>query len=371
MSIVKEQPDKTLTAFREHILSAEAYLLCTPAGRVRFASSMLKMILGEDMNGRNLNDFLEDPLCARVIAEALEGREHEFRCRIRQQEFRCTAQPWEDGDGIQIALFPVNPQADTTGVGDVDRFVSREINRELGVLLPALQQLENGAQAGQEKYLAMMRLHLYRLLRMSNNLADLALLEDGQLELCLKKLDMTALVAQLLEKARPYCAVNHIELLENLPEAPVYCVADEDKVRSMLYHLLSNAVQAQKGGGMVQVTLRGREDGSVTLSVSDRGGGMDAESLQALNGGIERRDPLRVGGLGLGLQLTRAYMQAHGGRMMLMAGDGGMVARITFLPTEEPSPQEFHGWSTVYGTGIDPAQVELSCIAAKELYLKK
>lgn len=370
MGTVKEQTEKTLTAFREHILSAEAYLLCTPAGRVRFASGMLKMILGEDLNGRNLNDFLEDALCARLIAETLGGREYEFRCKIRQQDFRCTAQPWEDGDGIQIALFPVNPEGGIRSGGRTDRFVSREINRELGVLLPALQQLENSAQAGQKNYLAMMRLHLYRLLRMSRNLEDLALLEDGQLELSLKRLDMTALVGQLLEKAEPYCAANRIDLLINLPEAPLYCVADEDKVRAMLYHLLANAVQAQKGGGMVQVTLRGREDGSVTLSVSDRGHGMDADALQTLNGNLERRDPLRMGGLGLGLLLTRAYMQAHGGRMMLMAGDGGMVASVTFLPREEPPAEELHGWGAPYGTGIDPVQVELSCIATKEIYRK-
>jgi len=366
---VNEQTEKSLTAFREHILSAEAYLLCTPAGRVRFASGMLKMMLGEDLNGRNLNDFLEDALCARLVAETLAGREYEFRCKIREQAFRCTAQPWEDGDGIQIALFPVNAQAGAGESRHADRFVSREINRELGVLLPALQQLESGAQPGQEGYLAMMKLHLYRLLRMSRNLEDLALLEDGQLELCLKQLDITELTAALLEKARPYCEANGIRLLENLPAEPLYCVADEDKVRSMLFHLLSNAVQAQKGGGTVQVSLRGREDGSVTLSVSDRGGGMDAEALQQLNGSLERRDPLREGGLGLGLLLTRAYMQAHGGRMMLMAGDGGMVAGITFLPQEAPPAEELHTWRIPYGAGIDPVQVELSCIGTKELYL--
>ncbi len=369
MGTMKEQTEKSLTAFREHILSAEAYLLCTPAGRVRFASGMLKMMLGEDLNGRNLNDFLEDALCARLVAETLAGREYEFHCKIREQAFRCTAQPWEDGDGIQIALFPVNGQTGTGECRSTGRFVSREINRELGVLLPALQQLESGTQDGQEGYLAMMKLHLYRLLRMSRNLEDLALLEDGQLELCLKQLDMNGLLADLLEKAQPYCEANGIRLTINLPGEPLYCVADEEKVRSMLYHLLSNAVQAQKGGGMVQVSLRGREDGSVTLSVSDRGGGMDADALRELNGSLERRDPLRVGGLGLGLLLTRAYMQAHGGRMMLMAGDGGMVASVTFLPQEEPPTQELHAWRAPYGAGIDPVQVELSCIGTKELYL--
>ena len=370
MGTMKEQTEQGLTTFREHILSAESYLLCTPAGRVRFASSMLKMMLGEDLNGRNLNDFLEDALCARLVAETLAGREYAFRCRIRQQEFRCTAQPWEDGDGIQIALFPVDPQICSGESRYAGRFVSREINRELGVLLPALQQLESSGHKEQEPYLAMTRLHLYRLLRMSRNLEDLALLEDGQLELNLKELEVTGLLAELLEKARPYCEANNIELLENLPDHPVHCVADEDKLRSILYHLLSNAVQAQRGGGVVQVTVRDRQDGSVTLSVIDRGGGMDAEALRDLNGSLERRDPLRFGGLGLGLMLTRAYMEAHGGRMMLMAGEGGVVASVTFLPREVPPAEELHTWRLPYGTGIDPVQVELSCIATKELYLK-
>ena len=55
--------------------------------------------------------------------------------------------------------------------------------------------------------------------------------------------------------------------------------------------------------------------------------------------------------------------------MMLMAGDGGMVAGITFLPREAPPAEELHTWRIPYGAGIDPVQVELSCIGTKELYL--
>ena len=53
-----------VTPFREPTLAAEAYLICTPAGRVLFASGTLKLMVDEDLTGRNLNDFLEDALAA-------------------------------------------------------------------------------------------------------------------------------------------------------------------------------------------------------------------------------------------------------------------------------------------------------------------
>ena len=68
-----------LTAFREHILTAEAYLLCTPSGRVRYASGPLKLMIEEDLTGRNLNDFLEDATAARLIAETLSGNTYAFK----------------------------------------------------------------------------------------------------------------------------------------------------------------------------------------------------------------------------------------------------------------------------------------------------
>ena len=67
-----------LTAFREHILTAEAYLLCTPSGRVRYASGPLKLMIEGDLSGRNLNDFLEDATAARLIAETLAGNPPEL-----------------------------------------------------------------------------------------------------------------------------------------------------------------------------------------------------------------------------------------------------------------------------------------------------
>lgn len=358
--------------FREHVLTAEAYLLCTPAGRVRYASGPLKILVDEDLSGRNLNDFLEDTTAARLVAEILAGASYDFSCTIRGQAFRAHAEPWEEGDGIQIELFPVNSLKEKRTSRGMAGFAARELHRELGVLMPAVQLLEDSGQPGQEDHLAVMKLHLHRLLRMSANLEDLALLEKDQLKAHYSDGDLTAICRELLDKAQPYCDACKILLHRRLPEGPMFCRVDVEKVQRMLYHLIANAIQAQKAGGAITVSLQQREDGQIALSVTDRGAGIGRNVF----GEIDRRqageDLLASGGLGLGLLLTRAYAEAHGGNLILMSGErDGLSVRIT-LPDGSGRPlDELHAWRSVYGAGLDQAQVELSCVGVKELYKKK
>ena len=360
-----------LTAFREHILTAEAYLLCTPSGRVRYASGPLKLMIEEDLSGRNLNDFLEDATAARLIAETLAGNPYAFRCEMHGQAFHCRAEPWEDGDGIQIALFPVKSDKNRIKPAGMGLFMARELDRELGILMPAAQLLRDSASPQQAPAAAVLQLHLYRLLRMSRNVEELALVESGKLQLYYSEVDLRDFCRNLLEQVRPYCEAWNIELHYRLPDVPVQCRVDADRVRSVMLHLLSNAILAQKDGGAVSVTLQQRDNGDAVLSVADRGCGMGGDLFRDVNRVVGQEDPRSTGGLGLGLELTRAYVDAHGGQMMLMSGEGGgLVARVTLPRGEQAVLDELQTWRAPYGTGIDPLLVELSPIAKKEMLMK-
>lgn len=365
-----EEKTGGVTPFREPVLTAEAYLLCTPAGRVRYASTTLRQMVEEDLTGRNLNDFVEDVTAARLIAETLSGSSFDFRCQIREQAFTCRAQPWEDGEGIQILLFPVNPTGKKTDSTGVARFMAREIDRELSVLLPALQMLEESG--GQAEPAAMARLHLYRLLRMSRNVEELALAESGDLQLYRTHTDLKELTQQVLAAAKPCCDACGILLHSRLPETPVLCWADADRVRSMLTHLLTNAIAAQRNGGAVSVTLQLREDDHVALTVTDRGSGLEGNLFPQMCSVTQRKDLLQCSGVGLGLELTRIYTEAHEGKLMLMSGEGGgLSVRITLPLGTEQAPDELRTWRAAYGAGIDPLLVELSPVAPRELYYRK
>ena len=248
--------------------------------------------------------------------------------------------------------------------------MARELEQELSVLMPAAQLLRDSATHQQEPTLAALQLHLYRLLRMARNVEELALVEQGSLTLYYSDVDMTAFCSELLEKVRPYCAVWGIQLHCRLPEEPVLCRVDTGRVRSLLLHLLSNAIAAQREGGAISVTLQCRDNGDMVLSVADRGNGMGGDIFRDIGRAVGREEPQSTGGLGLGLELTRAYVEAHGGQMMLMSGDGGgLVVRIT-LPRGQQAPlDELHAWRAPYGTGIDPLLVELSPVVKKEMLM--
>ncbi len=119
-----------------------------------------------------------------------------------------------------------------------------------------------------------------------------------------------------------------------LPQVP----ADRVQVEQVLLNLLRNAVEAKETSTRRRLTLRTeRRDGMVAISVADTGSGIspviDAPSFQPFV--TTKRE-----GMGIGLSVSRAIVEAHGGRLWEEPNDGGgSVFRFT-LPSigEAPSP---------------------------------
>jgi signal transduction histidine kinase len=117
-------------------------------------------------------------------------------------------------------------------------------------------------------------------------------------------------------------------------------VGDERKIKQVLLNLLSNAVKFTPGGGRVDVSAR-RDNGSVQISVMDTGAGI-AEADQALvfeefrqAGGNYLR---KAEGTGLGLALTKRFVELHGGSIRLSSTVGKGSTFVVTLP-EKGLPQ--------------------------------
>jgi signal transduction histidine kinase len=94
-------------------------------------------------------------------------------------------------------------------------------------------------------------------------------------------------------------------------------VADERKVRQILLNLLSNAVKFTPDGGRIDVTAE-LDEGHVRIAVSDTGVGIAADDQERIFEEFRQArtaDPARVEGTGLGLTLTRKFVELHGGRI--------------------------------------------------------
>jgi signal transduction histidine kinase len=116
--------------------------------------------------------------------------------------------------------------------------------------------------------------------------------------------------------------------------APGVCVsADRNRIRQVVANLLDNAIKYTPSGGRVEVEAE-RDGGEAVVSVRDTGLGIPREELPRIWERLYRGDASRSErGLGLGLSLVKAIVEAHGGRVGATSVPGQGSAFIVRLPS--------------------------------------
>ena len=171
----------------------------------------------------------------------------------------------------------------------------------------------------QKKYVNNVLTSGRHLLLLINQILDMAKVESGKMNLSLSSLPMKSilneislLVADMASKKKIDMA---LEINEDLPDIE----ADELKVKEVLYNLLSNAVKYTPAGG--KIGMRAKKNGSWDeIEVWDTGVGIAAENMDKIFEGFFRVDTpfSRVTeGTGLGLPLSKKYVELHGGKFTL------------------------------------------------------
>ncbi|HYC03935.1 MAG TPA: ATP-binding protein [Azospirillaceae bacterium] len=172
------------------------------------------------------------------------------------------------------------------------------------------------------------------LLRLVNDLLDIARLDAGRLELREAWLDVDALVDRCVrlvaQKANEAGIAIEVDAGSGGGQR---LLADEVRLKQVLVNLLSNAIRFSERGDRVTVAAGTDVEGDFCLCVSDTGVGMTPEALRlALQpfGQVETGHNRRQPGAGLGLPLAKGYVEAHGGRLGIQSTPGvGTMVTVT------------------------------------------
>jgi len=169
------------------------------------------------------------------------------------------------------------------------------------------------------------------------DLLDLTRIISNKIELDCEPTDLAALVRTAVAQMLPQAGARGITVDLSLPDAPIVSAVDPMRVRQIISNLLGNAVKFTPEGGRASVVLK-REGGgpavpaSVVIEVTDTGIGIDSEFLPFIferftqaHEGIDRR----FEGLGLGLAITRAIVELHGGKVTAQSGGPGLGSSFT------------------------------------------
>ena len=246
--------------------------------------------------------------------------------------------------------------------------VSHELRTPLNtiILLSHLIEREGTTPAEEERRLhdvQVIRDSAETLLRMINNILDLAKLEAGQRDLHPQRIVLASFLRETADMLEPHARTNGIRVvLELAPDLPETAVLDREKLTRVLINLLSNSVKNTKQG---EVTLSASPwQDSVAFEVRDTGTGVPAHLIAAA---FEPFRQIRTGtgeaprGTGLGLSITKQLVELMGGDL-LFDSRVGTGTRVSFtlpqLPEDrdaEPEPAVERRQSGPGRRGVSPS----------------
>ena len=173
-----------------------------------------------------------------------------------------------------------------------------------------------------------------RVRHLLETLLDVSAAEAGALALNRDVIDVRSLVERAEDLYREVAEERGITVSLALPPEPVLADVDAVRLGQVVSNLLDNALKYTPAGGRVTLALR-REAREIALTVSDTGPGIPVEEREAVFRRLYRRDASRSQrGLGLGLSLVKAMVEAHAGTVRLEDAPGGGARFEVRLPVE-------------------------------------
>ena len=213
--------------------------------------------------------------------------------------------------------------------------VSHELRTPLTLILTPVEDLLTRGLAGDVRpALLVIRRNAHRLLRLIDDLLDLARLDVGGLRLHVAELDLNEVVTRLVEVSRPAAQARGMTLELETPPGELMIFGDPHRLEIVLTNLLGNALKFTPDAGRVAVRVSYAAT-TCRVDVEDNGQGIPSQELERIFDrfyqveGSERR---RQGGAGIGLSLARKLSELHGGSVSVQSVVGRGSTFSVILP---------------------------------------
>ncbi len=184
----------------------------------------------------------------------------------------------------------------------------------------------------QAEYLGYITVSSNALLAIINNILDLASIGAGAMTLDLDRVDIRTAIAAAVEGVQDRLIKNNIKLELSAPRDIGSFVADERRIRQILFNLLSNAIGFSPPGGTVVLTAERARD-QVAFTVKDHGPGIPSEIKDKVFDWFESHtDGTHHRGAGLGLSIVRSFVELHRGTVRIDSVPGQGTTVVCAFP---------------------------------------
>jgi len=217
--------------------------------------------------------------------------------------------------------------------------LAHELRNPLGAITHAMHILKLDKPEHVPQMHALIERQTGRLVRLVNDLLDVARVSRGLIELKRSPIDVTGIVRDAAEAARGKLEQQRHVLTVSVPDFPVAVEGDPVRLEQVVANLLENAIKYTEPGGQISISLV-EEGAEAVLRVADNGIGIAPENVGRifdLFTQVDSASTRAAGGLGLGLNVVRRVLELHGGRIEARSGGLGLgsefVARLPLIST--------------------------------------
>ncbi|MCL2469898.1 MAG: PAS-domain containing protein [Alphaproteobacteria bacterium] len=189
----------------------------------------------------------------------------------------------------------------------------------------------------QLEYTTTIRAESEKLTRLINDVLDLATIEAGRMTLDRSMVSVASLVNEAKLMTAAWARQQMIEILVDCPSDIGNFEVDEQRIKQVLFNLISNAIKYTPAGGHIAIATW-RQEPWIVLSVLDTGVGIPECDRERVFGKFEKSNAhLRQAGAGLGLSLVKSFVELHGGRVEIFSDDKEGTRISCFLPIHPPA----------------------------------
>ncbi len=312
-------------------------------GRIRQFNAAASRLFGMEATravGRALIEVIPSVELERMVDAALLGLTRTNDIALapvgEQRFFGVTVQPYEAG-AMAIAADRTEYLAGERARREFTGNVSHELRTPLSAMKLMLETLEISDDDAEARalFLPQISAELERMIRLVQDLLELARSENGVVLLRRERFDLAEFAALTLATFGARADAEDVELQIDAPD-PVIIDADRGRLTQVLVNLLDNALRHTPGGGTVAVEVR-QEGGDAVLRVRDTGIGIPFADLGRVFERfyvVDRSRARAHGGTGLGLAIARGLVEAHGGRIMVTSVYGSGATFNVRIPLE-------------------------------------
>ncbi|HET8781565.1 MAG TPA: PAS domain S-box protein [Pyrinomonadaceae bacterium] len=183
---------------------------------------------------------------------------------------------------------------------------------------------------------------LAQMVRLVDDLLDLNRITHDRLELRRSEVELSSVIEQAVEVARPLIDAAGHNLVVDLPTEPIYLNADRARLAQVFGNLLNNSSKYTTPNGQISLSAM-RTGDEVLVSVRDDGAGIPPDKLDSIFDmfmQVDRSADQSHGGLGIGLTLVKRLVEMHGGSIEARSrGEGQGSEFVVQLPTLQKAAQ--------------------------------